>query len=231
MAMTFVETSSQYIALAAELAALRTTASISFWVKTTQVGNDTVWDSPGVTGVEEAGADDDIFWGVLDNNSGNSRMTVSKGNGSRIPSNQVNDGGEYHIVMTWDSSTGTCNVYQNGVLITSGGTTTGDITNTFSSLARVEDTGGTPRYLDGTLDDVRVYDRVLTAAEAAAIHAQHGGDSIVYGLVHRWLFDEDYPGQVASGAGQNIDVAGGNDGTPTASPVFAESSLRARRVA
>lgn len=230
MAVQFTEASSQFIDALNEIAALRTTASLSFWITTTQVGNDTVWDSPGVSGNEEAGADDDIFWGVLDNNSGNSRVTISKGNGSRIPTNQVNDGSRHHIVLTWNSSTGTCTTYQNGVLINSGGTATGDVGLTFSRIASVEDTGGTPRYLDAVLEDVRVYNRILTLAEVQKIYRSRGGDGIVNGLVHRWMLDEGYPGESLSGSGASKDIGSGqNNGTPTNAPQGAESGVGVRR--
>src|SRR5690606_4751505 len=42
------------------------TASLAFWIRTTQAGNDTGWEAPGVTGVEQGGGADDIFWGWLD---------------------------------------------------------------------------------------------------------------------------------------------------------------------
>ena len=46
---------------------------------------------------------------------------------------------------------------------------TGAVTNTFSSIGRVEDTGGSPEYFDGRLDEVAVYDRVLTDGEVETL--------------------------------------------------------------
>ena len=37
------------------------------WIKTTQVGTVNAWTSPGITGIEDGGADNDVFWGFIDN--------------------------------------------------------------------------------------------------------------------------------------------------------------------
>ena len=42
------------------------TASLSAWIKTTQIGKGDFFRSPGITGVEFAGNNNDIFWGWLD---------------------------------------------------------------------------------------------------------------------------------------------------------------------
>lgn len=231
MAITFVAASSQYLAAAAELAALRATASLSFWLRTTQVGDDTIWLAPGVTGVEQAGGDNDFFWGCLDNNGGASRMRSGRGNGSYYGTGQVNTGAEFHIVFTYNKSNGLINVYVDSVLITSGTTGTADVTTTFSRIASVEDTGGTPTYLDGTLDDVRIYNRVLSAAEVSILYAQRGGDDIREGLVSQYRMSEGAPGVAATGAATVIDETGANHCTPTASPTYAESMIVRRRAA
>ncbi|ODS23192.1 hypothetical protein AB835_10140 [Candidatus Endobugula sertula] len=64
---------------------LNTTASLSFWLKTSQSGN----NMPGITGIEEHNGDDDILWGWLD---ANGQMGVVKGGGSSAQSyTQIND--------------------------------------------------------------------------------------------------------------------------------------------
>lgn len=231
MGMDFVSASEQYMNAATELAALRATCSLSFWITTTQVGDDTIWMAPGISGIEQAGGDDDFFWGALNNNGGSSQLLAGRGNGSYVPTSQINTGAEFHVVFTYDKSTGLIAAYVNGVWYDDLTTGTADVTNTFSRIASIEDTGGTPTYLNGNLDDVRIYNRVLSANEIAALYAQRGADRVFYGLVHRWMFREDYPGQTASGAGQNVDEFGGNNGTPTNGPTFTTSSLGRRRVA
>ncbi len=147
---------------------LNDTASLTFWMNTTQVGNDLAWQAPGVTGVEESGGADDIFWGWLDA-SGN--IGISVANDFTTKSNvSVNDGTWHHVVLTRDASTDAYKIYIDGVLNTSGTLPSGGtIGNAFSSIGRIEDTGGSPEYFDGLLDEVRVYGSVLSDAEVTQI--------------------------------------------------------------
>ena len=65
--------------------------------------------------------------------------------------------------------TGVVQVYVNGVFNASATSETGVKTTPFASIGRIEDTAGTPGYFAGTLDELRFYDRVLTASEIAAL--------------------------------------------------------------
>ncbi len=147
---------------------LNATASLAFWIKTTQTGNDTAWQAPGVTGVELSGGGDDIFWGFLDSTG---RIGVQKGDGTAVKSAApVNTGVWRHVVLTRDSSSGAAKVYVDGALSASGTVDTGVVGTAFSSFGRVEVSGGgTIRYLDGQLDEVRIYNQVLTDTEVIAI--------------------------------------------------------------
>lgn len=145
------------------------TATLTFWIRTTQTGNDTGWRAPGVAGVEEAGGADDIFWGWID---ASGRIGISVGNdyqGEQKSSSAINDGSWHHVALTRDASTGETRVYVDGTLETTGTSGTGTIGNTFTSLGRIEDTGGSPEYLDGDLDEVRVYGQVLSTAEVQSV--------------------------------------------------------------
>lgn len=142
---------------------LNQTASLAFWIRTTQTGNDLGWQAPGVTGVELSGGADDIFWGWLD---ASGRIGVSVANDFTTKSSvAVNDGNWHHVVLTRDHLAGTYGIYIDGALNASGAIATGTIGTAFSSLGRIEDTGGSPEYLDGQLDEVRIYDQVLSAAQ------------------------------------------------------------------
>lgn len=137
------------------------TSSLSFWIKTTQIGNNTGWRAPGVAGVEEAGGSDDIFWGWID---GSGRIGLSVGNNystkSTIP---INDNTFHHVVLTRDAGTGAWQIYIDNVLNNSGVGTAGVIGNSFNSIGRIEDTGGTPEYFQGILDEVQIFDSVISA--------------------------------------------------------------------
>ena len=93
---------------------LSSTASLSFWIKTSQSGNNTAWQAPGIIGVEQNGGANDIFWGFLDA-SGNIR--IQKGNGSSASSTTaVNDDTWHHVVLTWDSVSGEVQTFVDGNL-------------------------------------------------------------------------------------------------------------------
>jgi hypothetical protein len=142
---------------------LNQTASLAFWIRTTQAGNDLGWQAPGVTGVELAAGADDIFWGWLD---AAGRIGVSVANDFTTKSSiAVNDGNWHHVVLTRDHLAGTYGIYIDGALNASGAIAAGTIGTPFTSLGRIEDTGGTPMYLDGQLDEVRIYGQVLNAAQ------------------------------------------------------------------
>ncbi len=82
---------------------------------------------------------------------------------------------------------------------------------------------------DGKMEDVRIYNRNLSAAEMATIHASRGHDRIIDGLVARWMMNEGAPGASASGANSIKDVGpDGLHGTPGGSPTYFQSELSMR---
>ncbi|EAR62751.1 hypothetical protein MED92_06518 [Oceanospirillum sp. MED92] len=153
---------------AIDLSALRGTSSISYWVKTSQVGSSVTYLSPGITGIEINGSTNDIFWGWL-NNSG--RVGVSVGdNHSTVSASSINNNTWRHVVLTRDASSGAYQIFIDGALNASGTSTTGTISNSFSSIGRIEDNGGSPEYFQGQLDEVLIYDSVLSAAHVTQIY-------------------------------------------------------------
>jgi len=84
--------------------------------------------------------------------------------------------------------------------------------------------------IDGTLSDIRMYNRILSAAEIQTIYNCMGHDTIVDGLVARWLMNEASPGTGASGSGVVKDCGPfGNHGTPNDSPLYRADRLSFRR--
>ncbi len=88
--------------------------------------------------------------------------------------NAITTGSWYHVLVTWTGSATATNakIYVNGVEVAYATTING-------SGARVDDSAGslcigndnlTNRTFAGYLDDVRVYNRVLTAAEITAVY-------------------------------------------------------------
>lgn len=160
----------QYVSAPGIATYLQNTASLSFWIKTTQAGNNTDWQAPGITGVEQSGGLDDIFWGWIDA-SGKIGLNA-KGDGTQAKSTiAVNDGTWRHVVLTRNAASGALQIYINGVLNASGTGGTGTIGTSFSSIGKIEDTGGTPTYFNGSLDEIKIFDRVLSGSDIAAIYA------------------------------------------------------------
>jgi hypothetical protein len=149
---------------------LNGTASLAFWIRTTQTGSDTAWQAPGVTGVELSGGADDIFWGWLDAN-GNIGISVGDDYSTKSTA-PINSGTWRHVVLTRDHTAGEFNIYIDGNLNTSGPIAGGIIGTGFASIGRIEDTAGSPEYFDGDLDEVRIYDTVLTETQAATVMNQ-----------------------------------------------------------
>jgi hypothetical protein len=87
----------------------------------------------------------------------------------------INTGTWYHVVITFNAgnSTGSkCKYYINGVdagTVTEGGTC-GSIQNTTQPFLVGFATLYTTSYLDGVMDDLRMWSRVLTASEASALY-------------------------------------------------------------
>ncbi|MGD9655483.1 MAG: LamG-like jellyroll fold domain-containing protein, partial [Sulfuricurvum sp.] len=166
--MTTFNGSNQYISAPGIASYLQTTASLSFWIKTAQTGNNTMWMAPGVTGVESSGNGNDVFWGWID---ASGRIGIMKGDTAGAKStNPINDGTWKHVVLTRDSSSGKVQVYINGVLNNEATSATGDVTTSFASIGRIEDTAGSPEYFNGSLDEVKIYSSVLSAAQIAMIY-------------------------------------------------------------
>jgi hypothetical protein len=90
-----------------------------------------------------------------------------------------------HIVCTANSTTGAGACYVNGAL---------DYSSTLHSTAPGAGIfgiggryGSALSFAVGILEDVRMYNRVLSAGEIKTLYACHGTDGIISGLLHRWI--------------------------------------------
>jgi len=145
------------------------------------------------------------------------------------------DGRLYHIAIAYDNSSVSNDpiIYVDGTSesITENSTPVGTAD---SDAAQDFLIGNQPvsfnRAFDGNIEDVRLYNRILSAAEIQTIYVSKGIDGIFNGLVGRWVRDEGAPGVTASGASTNKDLSeNGNHGTPTSSPVYAVSTIKKKR--
>jgi len=148
------------------------TATLTAWIKTTQTGSNSLYAAPAITGVEVAGSSNDIRWGYLD---ATGHIGVGAGDTGVASNGTINDGQWHHVAFTRNSSTGAVQIYVDGMLQGSGTSETGVKSAPFrligaqTALASNGTTMVGATYLNGELDDVRTFGRVLTAAEIAAI--------------------------------------------------------------
>ena len=139
------------------------TGSVAFWMNTTQTGSDTPWDAPGITGSEQAGTGNDVFWGFI-TNSGTLGMEAGNTTGARSTT-VVNDGDWHHVVLTRDHLTGEVEIYVDGFLEDTAVSETGIKTQYFDSIGRIYDDGGTHGWYQGLLDEVSFWGDIMTADE------------------------------------------------------------------
>lgn len=150
---------------------LRNSASLSFWIKTNQTGNDTISAAPSVIGIEQDGGTDDIRWGWIDSSG---HIGVSKGNnGGNSKSNKIiNDNQWHHVILTWNSSDGKVKIYIDGNLDRDGQTDSGRVSKIFKSIGRTENTNPfkSAVYFRGYLDEIKIYDKILTDSQVQSIY-------------------------------------------------------------
>lgn len=108
-------------------------------------------------------------------------------------------GSIYHLCGVRDDSAGLLRMYVNGVeesTAAAGGPPAASASN-LNLGRRPDDT----RYFDGTLEDLRVYNRVLSPAEIEIMYQSRGRDKIFQGLLGRWISEERAPGTILSTGG------------------------------
>ena len=137
------------------------------------IGNDTAWQAPGITGNEQAGGGNDIFYGSVGLNG---TVGMQRGDGAIARSRPIADG-TWHQVAVTRTEAGVQSVYIDGRLHSTVNGAGGAVTSFFNSLGAVQDVAadgvtnqGGYNYLNNTdLDDVRIYNHALTAAEINAL--------------------------------------------------------------
>jgi hypothetical protein len=138
------------------------TSTISFWMKTSQTGDDTDWKAPGLVGLSGTAANQDLFYSFI-NASGN--IGSSAGGGTQVQSNfVVNDNTWRYISVSRNSTSGEFKFYINGVLNGSGISGTGLKTTSFydfGATTKIWGGGGFYYYIGG-MDSIRISNSVQT---------------------------------------------------------------------
>jgi hypothetical protein len=230
----FAKASSQYLraTVPAAFSAIPTTPfSISMWAFITDFAFYSAW-----TRLLDAKFDANNWVQICIPQANRIQFGMSSGGTVRtlIPNADLAVSTWYHLVGTWNNATPAIQLFVNAVAQSTVGdqTIVDPGTTGFMWLGTRSDLDAGSTFLDGALDDVRIYNRVLSANEITTITACRGRDNIYYGLQDRWLLNEGYDTQVVSGAGSVKDMVGIYNYTATNSPVYAESVLDfGRRVA
>jgi hypothetical protein len=218
MAMSFIAGSSEVVVMDTSFT-VPAEGTVCFWItpQADYAVNARAWGSDGSFEVR-----------FPSSNAPNAEIYSADG----IAASTLTAGTRYHMLCTWDWDTVnvTLQIYLDGLLDNSG---LGSLPSApgVSAITFANRTGASD-FWTGILDDFRLYNRILTAHEAAAIHRMRGADGIVNGLLHRWLLDEKAPGVLASGSGSVLDVTAGDmSGTPANTPTYEESAVGRRRAA
>ncbi|MCB9358934.1 LamG domain-containing protein [Candidatus Woesearchaeota archaeon] len=160
--------------------------SISFWFKT-GMSSSNGWI------ISKYGVGPDFYgYGIYVGNTGRIVGYIKDGatGGTITTSSSYNDNAWTHAALVFDRD-GLLSIYINGV-----NTDSGDISARANSLdsnsrfliGNVDD--GSGEYFNGSLDDIRIFSRVLTADEVSDIY--NNISTATYDLISRYDLDVDY---------------------------------------
>lgn len=143
--------------------------TVTMWVRTTDTAGSAGaqwWSGKGLVDGEVAGGGAD--WGTSVVN-GKFALGVGSATGDTTIASSVNinDGAWHHLAATRNNTTGAMAVYVDGVQAGSGTGPTGS--RIWPPNLRIGSLQTANNFLNGTLDDVRLYDRILSSNEIAAL--------------------------------------------------------------
>ena len=135
----------------------------------------------------------------------------------------------YHVAVTFNYLTRIANIYINGLIAkgpsgvqtasTAGNTSA---TNSFNAELGSEETPASGEFMDGFIEDQRVYNRVLGPDEIQTIYNCMGVDGIVLGLQQRYCLDDSAPGvTVNASSPPDHGALGLNGSVASGGPVYA----------
>ena len=218
--------------------------SVSLWLKTTESGTSpTHYTSrPSFAGNESPSGGSNDF--ILQTEGGNIAYYHGLGSGDQVfvaTNTLVNNDQWHHVVFTYDASE--TNLYLNGAFVP-GSTLAADgslLDDSSFVIGAWDDNGDKPH--SGSIDDVRIYNRVLSTADITELYRSREGNMVYNsdarapeffdgtswqsigqikptnsGLVGHWKLDET--------SGAFIDSSGlGNDGTQSGGVEYASTGV------
>lgn len=151
---------------------LGNTVTVSMWIQTTQVGTGNKWETPGVIGAPYSATSphDMTEYGILDPQGHIGALftdQVSDGVYSKVA---VNDGNWHHVAITRNATSGAVQIYVDGALSNSGTGGKGVLIQRVYSIGHLDFTGSASSW-KGAIDDLEIYDGILSAGEIAALNS------------------------------------------------------------
>ena len=140
-----------------------------------------------------------------------------------------------HIASSIDYNTRVVKTYIKGVLVMTNianNVTAGNTSNTLSKTGSIGSANDNlAEFINGRIEDLRIYSRVLSDNEVQTIFECQGVDGIVFGLESRWEMQSGPDGATvnqisASDSAQQQDDAFVFNGTPTYRPSIAPTFRR-----
>jgi hypothetical protein len=144
--------------------------TIAFWVRTTATGGTPQWyNGKGLVDGEVGGVTDDFGTALVGSKAafgvGNPDITITS-------TTSINDGQWHHVAAARSAYTGLMQIYVDGQLQASAvGPFGPKISPPNLRLGSIQ-TGASGGFLSGALDDVQIFNRVLTASEVATVMNQ-----------------------------------------------------------
>ena len=179
-------------------AEVATDFSIAFWMKTTSTGGAGAqwWNGSGLVDGEVPGAAADFGTSLV-----GTKVAFGIGNPDTtiMSASAVNDGAWHHIAVTRNGASGAMQLYFDGTLQASATGPTGP--RTAPTTLRIGSIQTGFGYYNGSLDEVRLYNYALAAADVAKLFRPSNYPAAIYKL--------EGNAQDASGNGHHGAVAGG----------------------
>jgi len=144
---------------------LGASATLAAWVRTRAAPQGDYAGRPCIAGVAGSGTDE-TYWGSLDSRGRMGINLYGSDEGFVWSPEPINDGAWHHVAFTRDETRGAVEIYVDGARVAQGISRTGRLRMRTFSVGR---TDSSFNYWPGALDDVRIYNRVLTSEEISSI--------------------------------------------------------------
>ena len=190
--------------------------TMAMWLQTTDTGGTGQWwAGHGLVDGECAGTTTDFGTAL---NGGKFSVGIGAPDTTLTSTVSVNDGKWHHVVATWNSTSGAMQVYVDGTLNGSAAGPTGTRAAPPNLRIGSIQTGASGGFFKGALDQVQIYNYVLTSTEVASLYNRTQTQlPVSSGLVAHWKLDE------TTGSTAADTSPSGFNGTWTNAPTFSST--------